>query len=232
MTDTRQLDEPINFQDGKDSLGLDKHFHNSIAVPGFWTQIRLVFARELVNVRRDKSSLIARLGITVFLGTLFAVVFTGVGESDPSVRGHVQSRFGALVMVAQSTMFASSTPFVVAFPEERPRFLREFSSKHYGVPAYFLSKLFFEFLMTGIQTFVMVMITYFAIGFQASFWVFFCASYALGLACTAIGVFLGCSLSDPAVANELLPLIFTPQLLFSGFIVSFDLIPSWLRWIR
>ena len=29
---------------------------------------------------------------------------------------------------------------------------------------------------------------------------------------------------------QLLPLLFTPQMLFSGFFVATDLIPSWLKW--
>ena len=232
MTDTRQLGEPIDFQTGKEALGLNKKSVETEALPSIWDQTRAVFGREFINVRRDKSSVVARLGITVFLSCIFAVVFFGVGRSDPSSRGHVQSRLGALVMVAMCTMFGAATPFAVAFPEERPRFLREFSSKHYGVTAYFLSKLFFEILTTGVQNFVLVFITFFTIGFQASFWNFYFATYLLALVSTAFAVFFGSLLSDPSVAIEILPLVFTPQLIFSGFVVSFDLIPGWLRWIR
>ena len=50
------------------------------------------------------------------------------------------------------------------------------------------------------------------------------------MASTALGVLLGCSVEDPKLGQELLPLLFVPQMLFAGFFVTPDLIPVWLRW--
>ena len=47
-----------------------------------------------------------------------------------------------------------------------------------------------------------------------------------------MAVLLGCAIEDPLLAQEMLPVLFIPQLLFAGFFVAPCLIPPWLRWIR
>lgn len=56
--------------------------------------------------------------------------------------------------------------------------------------------------------------------------------YGLAMASTALAVLLGCSVEDPKLAQEMLPILFVPQMLFAGFFVRPELIPTWLRWPR
>ena len=67
------------------------------------------------------------------------------------------------------------------------------------------------------------------IGFKSSFGILFANCYMLAMASTAMAVMLGCSVEDPKLGQELLPLLFVPQMLFAGFFVAPDLIPVWLR---
>ena len=70
------------------------------------------------------------------------------------------------------------------------------------------------------------------IGFQMSFIMFFSITYTLAMASTALAVLLGCAVEDPKLGQEMLPILFVPQMLFAGFFVAPDLIPAWLRWAR
>ncbi len=54
--------------------------------------------------------------------------------------------------------------------------------------------------------------------------------YVLAMASTAVTVLLGCAIEDPKLGQEMLPLLFVPQLLFAGFFVAPLLMPSWLGW--
>ena len=76
------------------------------------------------------------------------------------------------------------------------------------------------------------MITYWLVEFQGGFGIFYVTIYSLAMASTALGVLLGSSVEDPKLAQEFLPLLFVPQLLFAGFFVTAGLIPIWLRWAR
>jgi ABC-type multidrug transport system permease subunit len=70
------------------------------------------------------------------------------------------------------------------------------------------------------------------IGFQSNIGIFFSTIYSLAMASTALAVFLGCSVEDPKLATEMMPLLFVPQMLFAGFFVPPSLIPSWLSWAQ
>ena len=145
---------------------------------------------------------------------------------------NVSSHFGALIMVMMLGMFGTAEPALQAFPQERPVFLREYSTNHYTVAAYFLCRFTVEAIVTAIQVFVMAMITYWLIGFQMTFGTLFLVVYGLAMTSTAMSVMLGCAIEDPKLGQEMLPILFVPQMLFAGFFVAPHLIPSWLSWAR
>lgn len=145
---------------------------------------------------------------------------------------NLNSQFGALIMVIMMSMFGTAQPALLSFPQERPVFLREYSTNHYSVFSYFLARLTMEAFITALQILVQAVITYFLISFQADFWIFYLNMYALAMASTAIAVLLGCAVEDPKLGQEMLPILFVPQMLFSGFFVVPELIPAWLRWAR
>jgi hypothetical protein len=239
--DPRDIGEPFTPEDGKDALGIT--ITRRAMLPGqagvwddkprgFLTQINMLFTREINNLSRDVAALGARFGITGVMSLLIGVIFLNVGSTDSSVPINIQSHFGALIMVLISAMFGTAQPALLSFPAERPVFLREYSTDHYSVAAYFMSRLTIEAGMTAIQVLLQCVITYFMIDFQAEFVIFYLSIYSLAMASTALAVFLGCSVEDPKMAQELLPLLFVPQMLFAGFFVAPHLIPSWLSWAR
>lgn len=60
------------------------------------------------------------------------------------------------IMILMMSMFGTAMPTLLSFPEERPVFLREYSTNHYGVVAYFISRLAMEALVTFLQILVLV----------------------------------------------------------------------------
>jgi hypothetical protein len=53
-------------------------------------------------------------------------------------------------------MFGTAQASLLSFPEERPVFLREFSTDHYAAFTYFLSRLTMEAFVTFIQILITV----------------------------------------------------------------------------
>jgi ABC-type multidrug transport system permease subunit len=70
------------------------------------------------------------------------------------------------------------------------------------------------------------------ISFQMNFGMMLVITYALAMTSTALAVMLGCAVEDPKLGQEMLPILFVPQMLFAGFFVSPSLIPVWLRWAQ
>jgi len=198
----------------------------------FGTQLSMLFKRELLNMKRDTTALVARIGLTIFLNVLFGLIFLRAADKDKTDMSNVQSTLGCYILVVLNTMFGSAQPALFAIPAERPVFLREYSTNHYSAGAYFISKMSVEAVTTFLQIMLMAVISYFLMGFQANFAIFFLNLFTLGMASTAVSVLLGCAIEDPKMAQELLPLLFVPQMLFSGFFVAISFLPSWLRWIQ
>ena len=197
------------------------------------TQIGMLYVRELRNLKRDtKGKIGARMGVTTVLATLIGIVFFGVGNCESDSEQVLQSHLGALIMILMMAMLGTAQPTLLTFPAERPVFLREYSTDHYSVVSYFLSRLTVELVVTLIQVFVMCLITYFLIGLNMNFFLMVSIVYSLAMASSAYAVMLGASVSTPKRGQEMLPLLFVPQLLFAGFFVAPDLIPRWLSWAQ
>ena len=237
--DQRKAIEAFHSEDdaggNKDALGITRR--NSQVVGDtrpvtMLTEVGMLFTRELKNLRRDKAALGARLGLTTFLSVLIGLIFQGVGATDSAKQVNLQSHFGALIMVLMMSMFGTAQPALLAFPDERPVFLREYSTDHYNVLSYFSARLTMEAFVTFFQILLQCTITYFLIQFTMNFFLLVGAVYALAMASTAYAVLLGCSVEDPKLGQEMLPLLFVPQMLFAGFFVAPELIPSWLSWAQ
>ena len=54
----------------------------------------------------------------------------------------------------------------------------------------------------------------------------------LAIGVTSFGTLLGSLVDDHNVAIQLMPALVVPQMLFSGFFISADMIPHFLRWIQ
>ena len=88
-------------------------------------------------------------------------------------------------------MFGTAMPSLLAFPEERPVFLREYSTDHYSVGAYFVSRLTTEAIVTFPQMLLSTTLTYLLIDLQMAFGYLLAVVYTLAMTSTAVAVLLG-----------------------------------------
>jgi hypothetical protein len=141
--------------EGCDSQSLESSYKQS-PTPGFSTQVRMQFKREISNMRRDRSVLLPRLLQTAVLATMIGIIFYKVGETSPAVSSDLQSRFGAIAICSAVALIGTGQASLMLFPEERPIFLREYSTNHYSVVSYFVSHIASEAIISAAQMFVLV----------------------------------------------------------------------------
>lgn len=96
--------------------------------------------------------------------------------------------------------------------------------------AYFFSKTVVELPMTFVNTLLQYFIIYQLCSLNGNFLELVFASFALASTSCSIAVVLGSMVDDVKTASEIQPLIFTPQLLFAGYFIRTEMIPSFLRW--
>uniref|UniRef100_A0A7S2VZ86 ABC transporter domain-containing protein n=1 Tax=Eucampia antarctica TaxID=49252 RepID=A0A7S2VZ86_9STRA len=219
-----------------DEMGISTHVDGVAKVDmrkaSMITQTLLLYEREFLQIKRDVPATGARFGITIFVNLLVGLIFKDVGKSDPATQSNLQSQVGAIVMIILNLMFGTAQPALLSFPTDRPVFLREYTTNHYSVISYFLARFTTEAIVTFLQTIIGIMITYFLLGLKANFFLFIAICYSLAMSSTASAIFLGCGVKDPNLANQLMPLLFVPQMLFAGFFVSTDLLPVYIRWAQ
>ena len=158
MNITNQL-IPVPLRFSKDDGISDKEWKHV----SFLTEVKLLFVREFANTIRNKL-VRARFALTTFISLLVGCIFFGVG-SDSDINSH----FGAMVMMLMISMFSTALPTLVGFSDERPVFLREYSTNHYSVVSYFMSKLFMEALITFLQILEILLVVYYMVGLQVSY---------------------------------------------------------------
>jgi ABC-type multidrug transport system permease subunit len=234
--DNRGIGEPFSADEGtgKDILSITDSGPTvaEAGPPGILFQVHILFQREVLHLFRSTHALKTRTVMTIAISLLVGCLFFQIADSEFDEFINVQSTFGALLMSLLANVFSTAIPSLVSFPEERPVFLREYSTNHYSVVAYFVSRLSMELIITSVQVTLSSVITYFMVGFSQPYGSFWSGLYLMACASTALGVLAGSAVQNPSVAIEMLPAIFMPQILFSGFFVPPELIPNWLAWIR
>ena len=94
----------------------------------FTKQLYHLCKREARNIRRDRSALFVRFGMTIFLNFLYGLVFLNAGGKDDSDPNNLNAHFGAIVFVLVSSMYGPANAVIYSFPAERPVFIREYAT--------------------------------------------------------------------------------------------------------
>ncbi len=198
----------------------------------FWTQLKELSHRDARQLVRDVQALKIRFGATVFLNLIYGLIFLNAGRQDDGDKDEFGSHYGAIVMVSISSMFGAAQPMMLSFPFERPMFLREYGTGTYSARAYFLSKWTLELPLALAQVLTQYIIVYNLIGFQGSFVQLVIAALLNGVTASSLALVVGCAVPNVKTVTELAPLLFVPQLLFSGFFIRTELVPVFLRWAQ
>jgi ABC-type multidrug transport system permease subunit len=200
-------------------------------------QTRVLLRREIKNTFRNKQVMGMRIGAAIFMSTLFGGIFWQVGQAStlrtPNyIMPQVMSYVGAITFVAISNMFGNVQPILLSFPKEKPIFIREYSSGAYSATIYYLCKSIVELPILAVQSALSLVVVYFMIGFSGSFPLIWLGMFLIGLASASLAIMFTTRVSQIKTAMELAPLVFVPQIFFSGVFVRIELIPVVLRWIQ
>lgn len=129
-------------------------------------------------------------------------------------------------------MFNSAQPLLLAFAFERPIFLREYSSNMYNSAAYFLANGCVEMPLTFLTVLETWLLSYWCMDFQGNILFLVLTTFGLALSSSSLALVIGCSVASIKTAQEFVPILFVPQIMFTGIFVSVDLIPEALRWLQ
>ncbi|XP_076673356.1 ATP-binding cassette sub-family G member 4 isoform X2 [Andrena cerasifolii] len=191
----------------------------------FW----IVLKRTLLFSRRDWTLMYLRLFAHILVGLLIGALYYDIGNDGAKVL----SNLGFLFFNMLFLMYTSMTITILSFPLELPVLLKENFNRWYSLKAYYLAITLSDIPFQAIFCIVYVTIVYFLTSQPTDgmrFSMFLGACLLISFVAQSVGLVVGAAMN---VQNGvfLAPVMSVPFLLFSGFFVSFDAIPVYLRWI-
>uniref|UniRef100_A0A2M4A217 Putative transporter abc superfamily breast cancer resistance protein n=1 Tax=Anopheles triannulatus TaxID=58253 RepID=A0A2M4A217_9DIPT len=191
----------------------------------FW----VVLKRTLLFSRRDWTLMYLRLFAHILVGFLIGTLYYDIGNDGAKVL----SNLGFLFFNMLFLMYTSMTITILSFPLEMPVLLKENFNRWYSLRSYYLAITVSDIPFQAIFCVLYVSIVYYFTS-QPLEWfrfaMFLGSCLLISFVAQSVGLVVGAAMN---VQNGvfLAPVMSVPFLLFSGFFVSFDAIPIYLRWI-
>ncbi|XP_076629116.1 ATP-binding cassette sub-family G member 4 isoform X2 [Colletes latitarsis] len=191
----------------------------------FW----IILKRTLLFSRRDWTLMYLRLFAHILVGLLIGALYYDIGNDGAKVL----SNLGFLFFNMLFLMYTSMTITILSFPLELPVLLKENFNRWYSLKAYYLAITVSDIPFQAIFCVMYVVIVYFLTSQPSDtmrFSMFLGTCLLISFVAQSVGLVVGAAMN---VQNGvfLAPVMSVPFLLFSGFFVSFDAIPVYLRWI-
>uniref|UniRef100_A0A8D8ZVH1 ATP-binding cassette sub-family G member 1 n=1 Tax=Cacopsylla melanoneura TaxID=428564 RepID=A0A8D8ZVH1_9HEMI len=192
-------------------------------------QFFIVLKRTLLFSRRDWTLMYLRLFAHILVGFLIGALYYDIGNDGAKVL----SNLGFLFFNMLFLMYTSMTITILSFPLEMPVLIKENFNRWYSLRSYYLAITLSDLPFQTIFCVVYVSIVYYLTSqppYWDRFYMFLAACLLISFVAQSVGLVVGAAMN---VQNGvfLAPVMSVPFLLFSGFFVSFDAIPIYLRWI-
>lgn len=216
-------------EDGKQKLVDEGNCVNKRYAISEWRQMWIVLKRALLFSRRDWTLMYLRLFAHILVGFLIGALYYDIGNDGAKVL----SNLGFLFFNMLFLMYTSMTITILSFPLEMPVLVKEHFNRWYSLRAYYLAITISDLPFQAIFCVMYASIVYYLTA-QPYEWfrfgMFISACLLISFVAQSVGLVVGAAMN---VQNGvfLAPVMSVPFLLFSGFFVSFDAIPVYLRWI-
>jgi ABC-type multidrug transport system ATPase subunit len=210
-------------------------------------QFGQLYSRELKFLARSYQSILIRFLLFSILCVLVALMLWNIGtNANEAIMGtanpplsteesnsRIDNYYGAIAVMVMLSIFGQVEGVSVTIPAIRSLFLAEHSfADFYGAGAFFSALLLIELPMTFLQSVIQVTSAYWIVGFQGSFGAWLGIVFSTSIATSSVGWLISTVSKSPLVALQLIPIVFLPQLLFSGLLTDVQLIPPWLNWLE
>ncbi|OIW06814.1 hypothetical protein TanjilG_03709 [Lupinus angustifolius] len=193
----------------------------------FWIEMGTLSKRSFLNSRRMPELFGMRLGTVMVTGFILATMFW---QLDDSPKG-VQERLGFFAF-AMSTTYYTTADALPVFLQERYIFMRETAYNAYRRSSYLVSHALVALPALVFLSLAFAAITFWAVGLDGGFLFYFLVILASFWAGNSFVTFLSGVVPHVMLGYTIVVAILAYFLLFSGFFINRDRIPSYWIWFH
>nr|QIK02750.1 ATP-binding cassette sub-family G member 4-like protein [Nilaparvata lugens] len=197
--------------------------------PSALFQFYILLKRTFTSTSRDLQLTQLRLVSHFAIGLLIGYLYLNKGQDASNITNNA----GCIFFTAMFLMFSSMMPTILTFPLEMTVYKREHLNNWYSLGPLYLAKTLADIPFQVVFTVVYVSIVYYMTDQPQDlerFSMFLFVSILLSLVASCVGLLTGTALSIET-GTYFGPISCIPCVLFSGFFLSLDSIPSTMKWL-
>jgi ABC-type multidrug transport system permease subunit len=190
-----------------------------------------LFMRHFREYIRSPFVIRLRIFQALFVSLLVGLVYLQIGNTQASI----QSRNGSLFFLATNQVFSCVSAVQLTFSAERPIFERDLRAGAYRIWTYFFATSILEFPIQGLVVWLISVIVYWMVGYSnqgTAYWQFLLTLVLFSFGAVSLGFIIAAGTRTQEASLIITPIVLIPMLIFGGFFINSNSIPTWLAWIR
>ena len=196
----------------------------------WWAQFRAVLWRSSLSVFKEPQLIKVRMLQTIMVALMIVLIYFGQTLDQDGV----MNINGVIFICLTNMTFQNVFAVINVFCAELPIFMREHLNGMYRADVYFLCKTLAETPVFLVLPLLFISLPYYLIGLNPEPTRFFLACLIIVLVAnvaTSFGYLISCISSSVSMALSIGPPIVIPFMLFGGFFLNNDSVPSYFKWL-
>ncbi|KII72103.1 Protein white [Thelohanellus kitauei] len=193
-------------------------------------QFRSLLLRSWRSTVRNPVLFKMRVFQIIIISIIFGLIYLRLENSTENIYNFAGAMFG----ITSNTTFGGVMGVIFVIPAELAVFRREHSKGLYYTWIYFVTKTLVDIPVFTLMPSIMILITYFMIGFNQtvkSYFSFWLTLVLVSLVATSFGYLISALTSKYETASALAAPLMIPFMIFGGFMIRTKNIPIYFAWI-
>jgi len=195
-------------------------------------QFTALLWRGFLSTLKDPKLLQIKLILAIVVALILGTIYFG---QDCSTKEGIRNIRGALFLMITNQTFSNVFPVIQVFTIELGIFMREHFNGMYRTDTYYISRQIAEIPVQVLSSLIFTCIYYWMVGLNSDpirFLIACLINILIAQAAVGFGYMTACLAPSLPIALEISGPVIVPLMIFGGFFLDSNSVPSWLVWLK